>query len=200
MIEPYNKNTFYLVRHGESENNVERILDAENGVPLYHLTERGRGQIVALAEKLQGEKIDFIVSSPVNRAKETAEMLRDALGAQLSFDERLSEAKVGSFEDQSFDLFLDYMKEHGGRLHGLKVEGIEGYQDIRARVRSCLADVSEHFEGKRIAIVSHGDPLQEMYGELLGLPSQDAELGDGWYPKTGSCLEIGPEGERELVD
>lgn len=199
MQDKYSQNTFYLVRHGEAENNVLRILDAETGKPEYHLTPRGMEQVKETAEYLTWYSVDFIVSSPILRAQETAEILREGLKVALSFDKRLTEALVGNFENKNLDLFLDYMKEHGGRLAGLMKEGIEGYTDIRERSQSFLADVSTHFEGKNIIIVSHGDILQEIYGELLRFSVGLSQGDESWYPKYGSCMLIAKDKTEEYV-
>ncbi|MEP7162340.1 MAG: histidine phosphatase family protein [Candidatus Moraniibacteriota bacterium] len=199
MVDQYSHNSYFLVRHGEAENNVRNILDAVTGKPEYPLTARGRGQAAQTGEYLADQNIDFIVASPILRAKETAEIIQKTLDVPLSFDVRLTEAKVGDFEGKTLDLFLDFMKEHGGRLAGLPEEGIEGYADIRERIRGFLQVTSESFTGKNIVIVSHGDPLQEMYGELMGMGSERAEGSGGWYPEKGSCMLVARDKTEEYV-
>lgn len=191
----YSSNTYYLVRHGEAENNVLGVLNATHRGE-YALTEKGRRQIETLATALNSEAIDFIVASPIRRAVETAEILKTALLVPLSFDIRLCEPQFGSFEGKDIQSFLDFMKTHGGRTAGDLELGIEGYMDIRDRVRSFLLALNETFQGKKVVIVSHMDTLQELYAELVGEPVGAEQK--AWYPKNGSCYRVGSEQALEI--
>lgn len=197
MVAKYQENTYYLVRHGEAETNVLGIVSSTGGKHEYPLTVRGRRMVVEMAKFLANEKPDFIVSSPILRARETAEIIRDAFGIPLSLDERLCEPHFGDFEETDYQAFLSFMQEHGGRMTGAPELGVEGYVDLRTRVRSFLDDVAAHFSGKKIVIVSHGDSLQEIYGELVGMPVGPSQ--DGWYPAKGSCLVYGVEKKEYFV-
>lgn len=189
MLDQYKANTYYLVRHGEAENNVRDILNGA-GRGEYHLTVKGQGQARETALYLKQFPIDFIITSPLARAKETAAILQESLEVPRSIDTRLTETRFGSFEGKDIQSFLDFMEQHGGRTVGDPDQGIEGYMDIRERVRSLLLDVQSVFQRKHIVIVSHLDTLQELYAELLGEPV-GAEQGDsGWYPQKGSCAVI----------
>jgi broad specificity phosphatase PhoE len=186
----YKSNIYYLVRHGEAENNVLGLLNSGTGKREYPLTETGRAMVAKTAEFLREEELDFIVSSPVLRARQTAEILKGALQTPLSIDPRLCEAGFGSFEETSYQAFVEFMKTHGTRAIGAPEFGVEGYMDIRARVRAFLEVTAAAFSGKKIVIVSHADTLQEMYAELLGEPI-GSEQGDGrWFPEKASCLIV----------
>ena len=198
MVVEYTRNTYCLVRHGEAENNVLGLLNSVGGKHEYALTEHGRKAVRATAVFLQAEKPDFIVTSPVLRAKETAEIIHDALGIPLAIDLRLCEARFGKFEETNHQAFIDFMQEHGTRAIGAPELGVEGYMDIRERVRTFLVSVNEGFDGKKIVIVSHADTLQELYAELLGEPI-GSEQGDGrWFPEKGSCLVVSREDARSF--
>lgn len=192
----YSSNTYYLVRHGEAENNVLGLLNSGTGKREYPLTETGRQMVAKTALYLRNENPDFIVSSPVLRARQTAEILHDTLSIPLTIEPRLCEAGFGSFEETSYRAFVEFMKEHGTRAIGAPELGVEGYMDIRARVRSFLESTVAAFSGKKIVIVSHADTLQEMYAELVGEPI-GSEQGEGhWFPEKGSCLTVAKDGVR----
>lgn len=196
MVAKYEANTYYLVRHGEAENNVLGLLNSGGGRREYSLTEEGRHLVAETATFLEPEKIDFIVSSPVLRTRETAEILQQVLGVPLLIDTRLSEAQFGDFEETDHLTFIEYMRTHGTRAVGAPEMGVEGYMDIRERVRSFLLATAAQWSGKRIVIASHADTLQEMYAELLGEPI-GAEQGEGrWFPQKASCLVVTNEGQR----
>lgn len=198
MVQQYSHNTFILVRHGEAENNALGLVSSASAQRAYHLTERGKKQIGETANFLMGQNPDFLVASPVLRTQESAEIIASILEIPLSFDARLAEPRFGMFEDQSVKQFLDFMNEHGGRMETLTEMDIEGYEDIRARVTSFLEDVSAAFSGKKIILVSHGDPIQEAYGELVGMDSESVEGDRGWYPGKGSCVVISKEGTKRF--
>lgn len=185
----YSANTYYLVRHGEAENNILGVLNAtERGE--YALTNTGREQIKELAAWITKEPVDFIVSSPLRRARETAEILRDTLEVPLSIDTRLCEPQFGAFEGKPMETFFEFMRTHGGRTIGDTELHIEGFMDIRERVRSFLETTNEVFAGKHMLIVSHADTLQELYAELLGEPVGAQQVDRGWYPHNGSSLIV----------
>lgn len=194
-----NRNTYYLVRHGEAENNVLGVLNAtERGE--YALTERGRAQAQAVAQFLTTKEIHFIVTSPLRRTRETAEIIRTVLDVPLSSDMRLCEPQFGTFEGQSIQSFLDFMETHGGRTVGDTELHIEGFMDIRERVQSFLESLNQTFQGKHVVIVSHMDTLQELYAALVGEPvgSEQGDLRSGWSPQNGSCLVIAGENQPEI--
>lgn len=196
MVANYAHNSYCLIRHGEAENNVLGILSSIGSRKEYALTESGRLAVRATAEFLKDIAPDFIVASPILRARESAEIIRDMLAIPLTIDTRLCEARFGDFEETDHQMFIDFMREHGTRAIGAPEHGVEGYMDIRERVRSFLSSTTEAFHGKNIAIVSHADTLQELYAELLGEPI-GAEQGDGhWFPEKGSCLVVTSEGKR----
>ena len=198
MVVKYRENTYCLVRHGEAENNVLHLLNSIGSRAGYSLTQRGRQQVAETALWLEHERPDFIVTSPILRARETAEIIHERLGIPLSTDERLCETHFGAFEDTNIQSFLEYMKGHGTRAIGAPEQGVEGYMDIRERVRSFLESTAVAFQGKIIVIVSHADPLQEMYAELIGEPI-GSEQGDGrWFPEKGSCLVVMAGGVRSF--
>ncbi len=190
MQAQYSSNIYFLVRHGEAENNVLGLLNSGTGKREYPLTETGRAMVAQTVLYLRNENPDFIVASPVLRARQTAEILHDMLDIPLAIDPRLCEAGFGSFEETSHQAFVEFMKTNGTRAVGAPELGVEGYMDIRARVRAFLEATAASFSGKKIVIVSHADTLQEMYAELIGEPI-GSEQGDGrWFPEKASCLIV----------
>lgn len=200
MVSHYSHNTFILVRHGEAQNTVKDIVSSERGMRRYHLTERGRKQAAQTARFLSSFHPDFIVASSVLRAIETAEIIRDQLDIPLSFDVRLGESRLGDFEESDRQSFFDFMQAHGGRTAGAPERGVEGYVDIRERAKSFLGMVSENFSGEKVVVVSHADILQEIYGELMGVPvgpSQHSRF--SWSPKLAACRVLDGEKMEEFI-
>jgi len=88
-----------FVRHGESEANIERVFS--NRGWKHPLTPRGRQQAAELAASLAGKHFDRILTSPVMRAVQTAEILAEHLGLQVETAEGLREFDVGEFEGRT---------------------------------------------------------------------------------------------------
>ena len=85
----------YLVRHGQTESSARKAYSGRSDVAL---TDEGREQARRAAEQLAGAGIDAVFSSPLSRARDTAQAIADATGAPLTVDERLTEVDYGDFE------------------------------------------------------------------------------------------------------
>jgi broad specificity phosphatase PhoE len=132
----------FLVRHGEVEN--------PGGIrygrlPGFGLSARGREQAQAAAEELKGKGARALVSSPLQRAVETAEIIGTALGLEMRIDARFIEA-------QSFRDGLPRDAWGIGRL--LRGAEYESRRQVRARVRAALATL-----GDRTIVVTHETPI-----------------------------------------
>jgi 2,3-bisphosphoglycerate-dependent phosphoglycerate mutase len=107
-VEPTSKYVIYLLRHGESVGNAE---DLHQGHYDFPLTETGRAQVRALAQRWQSQAVTFdrMVSSPLLRASQSAEILAESLGLSIEYDPL-------------------WMERDNGRLAGLSfAEGVQRY-------------------------------------------------------------------------
>ena len=84
----------YLVRHGETEDNVNQILQGQTPGKL---NEKGCQQARELAEKMAGEHIDVFVSSDLRRARQTCEIIAEPHGKPVVTTPLLRERDWGSF-------------------------------------------------------------------------------------------------------
>lgn len=180
--------TFYLVRHGEAENNVRNILNALPEINVYSLTARGKKQASETAAFLATVNADIILSSPIRRTRETAEIIAVATGLPVEIDERLSEAGMGIFNEKSVEELRKKYSESEERLSPDPADGVESFLGIRGRLKHWLDDVKSKYVGKKVIVVSHGDTLEQLHGILTNeAPGRSAI---GWYPKKGSCAEV----------
>lgn len=188
---PKSGNKYFAMRHGESEKNVIDIVTDDPNAP-YPLTEKGKADTVKAAAELKG-KIDLIITSPVLRAKETAELFAKELGLsaeQLLVDERIREAGHGEFEGKSLD---EYYKKYPADItrFDAKPEGGENWTEIKQRMGAFLYDLENTYKDKNILIVSHGDPLAMLYRVVDGLNREDAVAHrDVDYPVKGEVREL----------
>ena len=178
-----NPNKFFLVRHGEAENNILGLNDSLPEMKKYKLTKAGRKQIEKTAEYLKNQKIDTIFCSHLERTKETAEIISKKINAKIIFDDRLREAGMGIVNGKPYSELKKIYSDFKQPLN-TDENGIEGWKDIQERMKSFLDDFNDKHKGKNVVIVSHGDPLLMMKGVLDNL-STDEILNRRDYPEKG---------------
>lgn len=148
----------FLIRHGETTGDVE---DRYGGWYDDHLTERGLEQVGSTAQKLIGKGIEAIFSSPLIRAKETAEVIRSAIDAPIEYIDGFKERNYGILtgltKDEALSKYPDVVAQHNDYLN-TDPEG-ERYEDFCARVVEALSVVAAR-EYKTIGIVTHGGPIK----------------------------------------
>jgi probable phosphoglycerate mutase len=162
----------YFIRHGESEANTRRVIS--NRESSFGLTELGRQQANILAAKLKDIPITAIFSSPVLRARETADILSQSLRQPYQVTEALREYDCGILEEQSDaaswglhrEIYEDWTLHHN---YQRQLEGGESFLDIRNRFLpfiEALTQDSLHADG-HVLFVGHGGLFQLMLPLLL---------------------------------
>lgn len=180
--------TFYLVRHGEAENNILNILNSAPITKEYSLTREGKRVVTETAARLATVGAAAIWSSPILRAKETAEIISQATGLPITFDDRLWELGMGKYNGKTQGEMWAKYPDPQMRLSPDPQDEMEGILDVRGRLESFLHDMERQYEGKKVIVVSHGDPLEQFHGILTNeAPGCSAT---GWYPEKGSCTEV----------
>ncbi|MEI8096769.1 MAG: histidine phosphatase family protein [Candidatus Moraniibacteriota bacterium] len=180
---------FYLVRHGEAENNVNHIGNSLPEMKKMHLTEHGVKQVAVTAEYLSQKKIDAILASPLQRTRETAGMISDKTGVEVLIDDRLHETGLGIYNGGPIDTFFSKYPDMRMRISSDVSDGSESFIDMRGRLEGFLHDVKEIYDNKTVVIVSHGDVLDQLYG-ILTQESIGQTLDDRYYPEKGSYKEV----------
>ncbi len=175
-------NTYILIRHGESEYNVKKLLNSDQTIH-NPLTEIGIEQTKQAAKQLP--RVDYIYHSPLQRTKETANILASEIsGAELIEDNRLRESDMGDLEGKPHgtkDTFLSSPEEEFTK----PILGSETLNDIRNRMADFLHDMERTHQGKTIVLVSHGDPIWMLESVITGRTTKET-LGvlNGSYPKN----------------
>jgi isoleucyl-tRNA synthetase len=187
----FRKNRFFIARHGRAVSNHEGFLSSwpePNGD--VHLTDEGRAQVMETAAALKKEGVDLIVASDLKRTAQTAELLKEATGAELVFDARLREMDFGVWNGKPEE---EYNKQFSG-LEDKMARGAEGgetFADVRTRMVEAVLELDRAHQGKNIVIVSHGDPIWVLETTLKGEWSAAALDATGkTYPPTGSFREL----------
>ncbi|MGO4228916.1 histidine phosphatase family protein [Arthrobacter sp. YAF34] len=159
--------TFALIRHGQTDWNAERRLQGSTDIPLNDV---GRTQARDAVAALSGYEWDAIVSSPLSRAAETADLIAAGLG--LSVTRRLpelTERSYGPAEGLQDGPELDALRTPGG------FRGAESDDDAANRGLAALESLAEEFRGGRVLVVAHGSLLRVSLSRVAGqdLPSID---------------------------
>ncbi len=158
-----------LARHGETAWNREGRVMGRQPVSL---DERGIAQVkaaVAIARKL---KPDLIYTSPLRRARQTAEILSAGLGGIEIIDEpQLEEVRYGKWEGMTYKELLkdeDYLLYKKFPLER-PTPGGETIADVQARGRQAVARALSQNAGRRLLFVSHGDIIRTLICHFMGL-------------------------------
>ena len=181
--------TFFLVRHGEAENNVNHIGNSLPEKRKMHLTEAGVKQVRTTAAFLAKQGVQVIIASPLHRTRETATLIAEQTGVEVLIDDRLHETGLGIYNDGPIDKFFAKYPDIRMRLSPDALDGTESIIDMRGRIEGFLHDVKQVYLNKKVVIVSHGDVLDQMYG-ILTHESPGQTFDDNWYPDKGSCMEV----------
>lgn len=193
----------YLIRHGETDWNAAKKVQGQRDIPL---NENGRRAAALTGDALRDTEFDRIYTSPLSRARETAELIRAGRSIPVFTDERLREIDFGPYEGcvvtalpESFRLFSEAPERYKAP------EGAESIAALTARSRSFLLEVLIPLSllpdaPKRIMVVSHGAWGQSMKLNLRGCP-----VSDFWkpgFPKncSVSIFDIHGQKYRELAD
>jgi len=200
----------FLIRHGESIGNAQRIHQGQKKD--FSLSELGKTQAELLKKRFQNIKIDAIYSSDLNRAKETAKIIRSEHHSKhdIILDKRLRERDFGSIDTEKNDImkswnnYLIQVKAKGIHPRDARPEGGESDSDHWNRVNSFFDDLKKrHKTEDTILVVAHGGtnkvalgvigylPIDKMYKTPQGnsCVNEFAFDGNRWKVKSINCMK-----------
>lgn len=160
-----------LVRHGETDDNKNLVFQGQEG---RGLNARGREQAALLAARLvkAGARPGALVSSDLDRARETAEILGAVLGLAPELDPDLREVYLGGWQGLSYDQIAQkFPEEWAAWRNGEDVRrgGGETYAELAARMARALDRAAVAHEGGATLVVSHGAAIKSFVGRVLGI-------------------------------
>jgi alpha-ribazole phosphatase len=161
---------FCLVRHGQTDWNLEGRYQGQSDVPL---NGQGRAQAQSAAGLLQGQAFAAIYSSDLKRASETAEIIGTALRLPVRLAPHLREIHQGEWEGQH----VDAIKAHYASLWqaraidpaSVRPPGGETVAEVATRVCAALDEIANRHPDASILIVSHGLALATVICKVQGL-------------------------------
>jgi len=148
------KGVLYIARHGETENNRLGLLMGRKDIKL---NKNGIEQAHILAQKAKKLNIDFIVSSPMVRARQTAEIVKSYLHKPIKLDHRLIERDIGVYEGLTMkEVEEKFQKGFNSEMAYNKTppDG-ESAQEVQKRVFASIEDIKRKYPNKRILIITH---------------------------------------------
>ncbi|MET3719169.1 MULTISPECIES: histidine phosphatase family protein [unclassified Arthrobacter] len=152
--------TFALIRHGQTDWNAQRRLQGSTDIPLNDV---GRGQAREAVNALSIHEWDAVVSSPLSRAAETADLIAAELGLGVHRHvPELTERSLGRAEGLQDGPELDALRIPGG------FRGAEGEDEAALRGLTALEALAEEFRGGRILVVAHGTLIRLSLNRAIG--------------------------------
>ena len=160
-----------FLRHAQAENNTERILAGRTeGVPL---TKTGIQQAEQISEYLKPLDISAIYSSPIERAKHTAEIVTKNSAIDVELDDRLTEIDMGKFTRMNYDdmfakygnIFLKFYENDPV----ISEHEVETFPDVQKRVLEMVDHVLKKHNNENVILVTHMDPIKSMLAKVMNL-------------------------------
>jgi broad specificity phosphatase PhoE len=163
----------YLVRHGATEAN-ERVPYILQGCGIdLPLSEAGQKQAAAVAQLLQNYPIRHVYSSAMVRARQTGQLIAQALQVELRTLEQIQECDVGEWEGLDWDtIHRKFPEAHDQFKANPEVHpnfGGESYGDVLKRTRPVFRELLRQHAGESIAVVAHNVVNRVLLADLLGI-------------------------------
>ena len=162
--------TLYLIRHGETDWNVEGRYQGQADPPL---NSRGIEQSRELVKALREERLDVLCTSPLQRAAGTAQVLSRALRIPLTMDDRFMEIHQGDWQTRLRSeierFYPDLFRSWESRPWETQPPGGETLEDVRERVYAGADDLIARYPGQRAGLVAHRIPIALLKMRFQGL-------------------------------
>ncbi len=162
-----------FVRHGQACCNVDRTI--EGLATCRGLSELGKSQSAALGRRLHNEgfRPDVIMASPITRAKETAEIITEAIGMRtddIAFDHGLEEIRPGEAEGMTWDQYSAFYGTTEGWDPNIPfAPGAEAWSTFARRVSDAIDRATDTYAGKTVLAVAHGGVVDASLFHYFGL-------------------------------
>ncbi|MDP9053977.1 MAG: histidine phosphatase family protein [Acidobacteriota bacterium] len=158
-----------LVRHGETEANRAGCFADSDEIPL---TETGRRQAEEIARRLGAFNAHRIFSSPFARARETSEIIAEALRLEVEILEGIHERDFGCLKGHPYSRMGELMESDpaydAARNWTWRPEGGESLEDVRTRAAAVLEEIRRRHADQVVLIVCHGAVIQCVSAHLTG--------------------------------
>ena len=160
--------TLLLVRHGHTDAAGKRLTGRAPGV---HLNELGRRQAERLVERLEGVRIDAIVSSPLERCRETAAPLAKARGRAVDVGRAWIEVGYGEWTGRSISQLrrTKLWRRVMFAPSNVRFPGGESLLEVQGRAVDATLDIAARHARGTVVVVSHADVIRLLVAHVAGM-------------------------------
>ena len=160
--------TLLLVRHGHTDAAGKRLTGRAPGV---HLNELGRRQAERLVERLDGVRIDTIVSSPLERCRETAAPLAKARGRAVDVGRAWIEVGYGQWTGRSISQLrrTKLWRRVMFAPSNVRFPGGESLLEVQVRAVDASFDIAARHARRTVLVVSHADVIRLLVAHVAGM-------------------------------
>jgi broad specificity phosphatase PhoE len=195
----------YLIRHADALPGADEV--ALGGYDDQALSDLGRRQGQALAERMRGVPLQAVYSSPIGRAVQTARYITEVTGHAVVIEDGLREIALGPIgpeieseltQEQMATFLRDRLRDIAvvAVTSGTwaSIPGSEPAVDLRARITGTIDRLASRHPGGRIAVVSHGGAINAYYAAILGIQR------DYFFPAANTSISVvRVRGDQRLV-
>jgi len=183
-----------FVRHGETEENVENILQGQGKAKL---NSKGKEQARKLAKRLKWMKIHTAYVSDLPRTMETAqEILKYHPGTTIIYSASLREKSHGIFEGQHKGAMFKAEKSSGLSFWDFKPEKGESHWELQKRIKRFCKQLMKQISADTILIVSHGEAISILLHDIL----EERYTPESYYryhPENGAVIIMEIRGKKK---
>lgn len=180
----------YVVRHGQTEFNLENRMQGRIDSPL---TQRGRADAEALGRYLSNIDFDLVLASPSKRAQITAELICTGRDINIQVEKDIREINMGSWEGRTKEEIMKAFPEEGeifyNKPHLYKALEGDSYYDVQDRAVSAVKRLAEQHEGGNILLVTHTVVIRAIIAYFKGRSMADLWKGPAIEGTSITLLE-----------
>ena len=168
------------IRHGLTELNRDRRVGGRVDAPLI---EEGREQAREARQNFNGTLFDVVVSSPLSRVLETAEIVAEVGQDEIQIEDGCIERSFGEMEGMSPEKIREQLPQVrytriDGVDYSLNPPGGETFEQLHERAKEFFEETVVSYLGKRVVLFCHENFLQQLHGVIRGLgPMESLEGG-----------------------
>jgi broad specificity phosphatase PhoE len=187
---------FYLIRHGHTAAIDHHLAGRAEGT---NLTDEGQRQVARMVIAMHGVRLAAVVSSPLERTRQTAEPLARDHGVDVTVVASFNEIDFGGWTGATFAV-LDgdprWRRYNATRSLTSPPDG-ELMMEVQVRALRALLELRDRHDGGHVAVVSHGDVIRGLVMYLLGMPIDFVHRLD-IAPARITIVDLGDEAPRIL--
>lgn len=162
----------YLIRHGKCQPNTEKIFRSRLDYPL-NVT--GTRQAQLLAQELRQVAMDAVYTSPLQRARQTADIICRSHGLQPEIQGAFNNMDIGPWDARpQAEIAREFPAEYEtlySRFEEFYIDGAETLADVQRRAKDAVDELVARHRDAAFAVVSHHTVLVPLFAGLLGMPA-----------------------------